>query len=48
MKKVNVPEHAITKIELWDTPGHENIDMRKSYYLDADAFVGKQHMMKHN
>lgn len=40
VKKLNVPEHAIVTVELWDVPGENDIDLRKTYYLDVDAVIG--------
>ncbi|XP_039262109.2 uncharacterized protein LOC120338225 [Styela clava] len=39
VKKLNVPEHAIVTVELWDVPGENDVDLRKTYYLDVDAVI---------
>ena len=39
-KKVQLPYETLT-ITLWDLPGREEIDSRRSYYKDLDAAVGK-------
>ncbi|CAK8686029.1 unnamed protein product [Clavelina lepadiformis] len=39
VKKVNIPDQGIISLELWDVPDHERTDLRKSYYLNADAVI---------
>lgn len=36
-----MPEHAIVTVELWDVPGQNDVDLRKTYYLDVDAVIGE-------
>lgn len=40
-KKVQLPYETLVTITLWDLPGREEIDLRRSYYKDLDAAVGK-------
>ena len=40
VKKVNIPCEAIVSVTLWDLPGREEMDLRRSYYKDVDAAVG--------
>ena len=42
VKKLNVPEHIVVSVAIWDLPGREEVDLRKSYYQDVDAAIGKQ------
>ncbi|XP_031569813.1 uncharacterized protein LOC116304247 [Actinia tenebrosa] len=37
VRKVNIPYEAIVSVTLWDLPGREEMDLRKSYYKDVDA-----------
>jgi len=30
-------------LSLWDLPGKEEVDLRKTYYKNVDAVVGEQH-----
>ncbi|KAJ8026645.1 GTP-binding protein ypt5 [Holothuria leucospilota] len=39
VKKLNVPEHTIVSVSIWDLPGREEMDLRKSYYRDVDAAI---------
>ncbi|XP_071955704.1 uncharacterized protein [Antedon mediterranea] len=39
VKKLNVPEHAVVSVTIWDLPGTEEVDLRKSYYKDVDAAI---------
>ncbi|XP_065838159.1 uncharacterized protein [Oscarella lobularis] len=39
VKKVNVPRDAIVSVALWDLPGREEVDLRKSYYKNIDAAI---------
>ncbi|XP_071477219.1 uncharacterized protein [Diadema antillarum] len=39
VKKVNVPEHTLVSIAMWDLPGREEMDLRQSYYKDVDAAI---------
>jgi len=43
VKKVNIPNQKIIAIELWDLPAHEDFDMNKSYFQNADAAIGDDH-----
>ncbi len=40
VKKVNIPLETVVCISLWDLPGREEMDLRRSYYTDIDAAVG--------
>ena len=40
VKKVNIPYETIVSISMWDLPGREEMDLRKSYYTDVDAAIG--------
>ncbi|XP_071819708.1 uncharacterized protein [Apostichopus japonicus] len=39
VKKLNVPEHIVASISIWDLPGREEVDLRQSYYKDVDAAI---------
>ncbi|XP_038078166.1 uncharacterized protein LOC119745699 [Patiria miniata] len=39
VKKLNVPEHIVVSVTIWDLPGSEEVDLRKSYYQDVDAAI---------
>ncbi|XP_033117981.1 uncharacterized protein LOC117117699 [Anneissia japonica] len=39
VKKLNVPEHAVVSVTIWDLPGREEVDLRKSYYQNVDAAI---------
>ncbi|KAF6036607.1 hypothetical protein EB796_005086 [Bugula neritina] len=39
IKKVNVPEHVIVSLTLWDTPGRDDIDMAHTYFSHIDAVI---------
>lgn len=39
VKKINVPAECLVSLSLWDLPGHEDMDLRRSYYMDIDAAV---------
>ena len=39
-KKVQFPYETLVSISLWDLPGREEIDLRRSYYKDIDAAIG--------
>ena len=41
VKKVNVPNDAVVSVAVWDLPGREEIDLRRSYYKDIDAAIGR-------
>lgn len=41
VKKLNVPEHTVVSMAMWDLPGREEMDLRTSYYKDVDAAIGK-------
>lgn len=30
-------------VALWDLPGREEMDLRRSYYKDVDAAIGKKY-----
>jgi len=38
-KKVNVPYETLVSVTMWDLPGREEIDLRRSYYKDVDAAI---------
>ncbi|CAH1800159.1 unnamed protein product [Owenia fusiformis] len=39
VKKLNIPENAVVSVTMWDLPGEEDIDLRKTYYRDMDAAI---------
>eukprot|EP00794_Sanderia_malayensis_P000489 gene489-1134_t len=39
VKKVNIPFETVVCISMWDLPGREEVDLRRSYYTDIDAAV---------
>nr|XP_054753413.1 LOW QUALITY PROTEIN: uncharacterized protein LOC129259150 [Lytechinus pictus] len=39
VKKLNVPEHTVVSMAMWDLPGREEMDLRTSYYKDVDAAI---------
>ncbi|XP_063686117.1 uncharacterized protein LOC134819893 isoform X2 [Bolinopsis microptera] len=39
VKKINVPVECLISLALWDLPGLEDMDMRKSYYENIDGAV---------
>lgn len=39
VKKVNVPTDAVVSVAVWDLPGREEVDLRRSYYKDIDAAI---------
>lgn len=39
-KKVQFPFETLVSVSLWDLPGREEIDLRRSYYKDIDAAIG--------
>eukprot|EP00112_Aurelia_sp_Birch-Aquarium-sp1_P014334 Seg3085.2 transcript_id=Seg3085.2/GoldUCD/mRNA.D3Y31 product="Ras-related protein RabC" protein_id=Seg3085.2/GoldUCD/D3Y31 len=39
VKKVNIPYETVVSISLWDLPGREEMDLRRSYYTDVDAAI---------
>ncbi|XP_078699504.1 uncharacterized protein LOC144926513 [Branchiostoma floridae x Branchiostoma belcheri] len=39
VRKVNVPDHVVVSVTLWDLPGREDVDLRRSYYKDIDAAI---------
>eukprot|EP00118_Oscarella_pearsei_P006692 m.30709 g.30709 ORF g.30709 m.30709 type:complete len:373 (+) comp31381_c0_seq2:105-1223(+) len=39
VKKVNIPRDVIVSVAIWDLPGREEIDLRKSYYRNVDAAI---------
>ncbi|XP_015759121.1 PREDICTED: ras-related protein RGP2-like [Acropora digitifera] len=41
VKHVNIPYETIVSLALWDLPGREEMDLRRSYYKDVDAAIGK-------
>ena len=43
VKHVNVPFETIVSVALWDLPGREEMDLRRSYYKDVDAAIGKKY-----
>ena len=40
-KKVQLPFETLVSVSLWDLPGREEIDLRRSYYKNIDAAIGK-------
>ena len=46
-KKVQLPYETLVTITLWDLPGREEIDLRRSYYKDLDAAIGKLDVFKY-
>ena len=40
VKKVNIPFETVVSVSVWDLPGREEMDLRRSYYTDVDAAVG--------
>lgn len=40
-KKCNIPADTLVSLTLWDMPGEEDTQLRRSYYKDLDAAVGK-------
>ena len=41
VKHVNIPYETIVSVALWDLPGREEMDLRRSYYKDVDAAIGE-------
>ena len=41
VKHVNIPYETIVSLALWDLPGREEMDLRRSYYKDVDAAIGE-------
>ena len=41
VKHVNIPYETVVSVALWDLPGREEMDLRRSYYKDVDAAIGK-------
>ena len=41
VKKINIPYQEVVSVVIWDVPGREEMDLRKSYYKDVDAAVGQ-------
>ena len=46
MKHVNIPYETIVSVALWDLPGREEMDLRRSYYKDVDAAIGENYSSK--
>jgi protein lin-28 len=46
VKKVNVPTDAVVSVAVWDLPGREEVDLRRSYYKDIDAAIGRLNTRK--
>ena len=40
VKKLNIPEHAVVSVTIWDLPEREDVDLRQSYNKDVDAGIG--------
>ncbi|XP_057306571.1 uncharacterized protein LOC130644831 [Hydractinia symbiolongicarpus] len=38
-KKVQLPFETLVSLAMWDLPGREEIDLRRSYYKDIDAAI---------
>lgn len=41
VKKLNIPENTVVSVTMWDVPGREDMDLRKTYYRDLDGVIGK-------
>ncbi|XP_074659733.1 uncharacterized protein LOC141912384 [Tubulanus polymorphus] len=39
VRKINIPENTVVAVTMWDLPGREDMDLRKTYYRDADAAI---------
>jgi len=39
VKKVNIPFETVVSVSVWDLPGREEVDLRRSYYTDVEAAV---------
>jgi len=39
IKNINVPKYGLVKVQMWEVPGHEKVDVRRSYYADSNAVV---------
>ncbi|XP_064629001.1 uncharacterized protein LOC135488354 [Lineus longissimus] len=39
VRKVNIPENNVVAVTIWDLPGRDDVDLRKTYYRDLDAAV---------
>lgn len=48
VRKVNVPGDMVSSLTLWDLPGTEDMDLRESYYRNADAAIGNLHRISVN
>ena len=46
VKHVNIPYETIVSVALWDLPGREEMDLRRSYYKDVDAAIGENYSAK--
>ena len=46
-KKIQVPFETLVSISLWDIPGREDIDLRRCYFKDVDAAIGKLSKISH-
>ena len=46
VKHVNIPFETIVSVALWDLPGREEMDLRRSYYKDVDAAIGKNYNLE--
>ena len=46
VKHVNIPYKTIVSVALWDLPGREEMDLRRSYYKDVDAAIGENYSSK--
>ena len=42
VKKINIPYQGVVSVVIWDVPGREEMDLRKSYYKDVDAAIGTE------
>jgi len=45
VKHVNIPYETIVSVVLWDLPGREEMDLRRSYYKDVDAAIGENNII---
>jgi len=39
VKNINVPKYGIVKLQIWEVPGHEKVDVRRNYYADSNAVI---------
>jgi len=39
IKNINVPKYGLVKVQMWEVPGYEKVDVRRNYYADSNAVV---------